>query len=282
MATPEASDYDFLERAQDDLRLRLMGDELLADWGVYAQRDGEIEWDLQRGSMLWAGRDGSDKVGAALVVGMPRVRLEDVQVADPPLEARFPIAIAEAPEMNRGVPGGTGVSSYAAMQRVVQVVNCFQTPGLSGGFYVASEGDIDAALPFELFGGRDDPGWRCIGYTVTAVAAIPTANVERCAKPEVSIADGVATITAADGDAVRYTTDESYPADPLHNPSSTVYGGPFAVAPGAPVRAVAFREGCIESDAAMAVAPAAEPEPLRDIEGDQMRDIEGEGMLGLP
>ena len=240
--------YRLIDRAQDDLFVRLRDDSILGDWGVHKQDDGAIDWEMKRDSLLWRGRDGETESGAAVVVGMPTVGIVPVESGNPPLKLRIPVSIFEAPQINRDPNYGTEITSTQAVGRIIQLINCLQTVGLSGGWYVEQQDAFSAAVPFEITD-ADDDGWRIVGYQLFAVVDVPNESIVQCRIPTITEDGGNVTITAEAGDTIRYTTDESYPS--IEGGTAQDFAAPFPVPGSGVVRALAYRVDCIPSSVAL-------------------------------
>lgn len=257
-------EYGHFKQATEDITMRIKDDDFLASWGVFQERTGELEWDANRENLLWMGKDGASACGAAVVIGRASLRVLNCNTRNPPMEVRIPVTVYEQPEMNRNTDHGTGICVEQAVQRLIQLLECFETHGLSGGFHVAPEERLEEVIPFEFRSQSGDEDWRCCGYTFNLIAAIPNEAVDACTNPVLEITELSTPSPGAShrikitpghpDDVICYTLDGSMPASPETNPQSQIFTNDIITGPTADitqlvVRVVAKREGCIPSDA---------------------------------
>lgn len=220
---------DQLEQDQDDIVARLMADEALASVAVIEQRTGVVESDVEGAIAVGNKRPGgTGKRGLVLVVLMPELTPDAIEVPGPRWTARLTVQVIEHPTLNRGTHG-TGISAETAARRVRQILHQFANG--CGATYAfeslepapVAPGLISYLVGFQRLGGDD------------ALAKVAT--------PRIS-ADGLTvTLTCATaGASILYSIDGTYPTIP--------YTGPFTLDEAATVRAVGSKADTQQSDVA--------------------------------
>lgn len=225
---------NLLLKAKTDVYHRLLSDEGLAFVPILLDDEHDLEDRdaLDRGP----GNERNGKTGACvtvMAVGTPT--LSTGETPSPQMNLTIEIEVVEDVLVNAG-DDGTGWSAAQIAARLVQTLHLSHFDDRFTGLRLADRGGIAELLP-----DPDRVGHR--GYLLRFEASHSSfATVPTCASVAAAVATGNCTLTTAtSGATIYYTLDGSYPGS--GNPAATAYTAPFAVSPGAQVRAAAEKSG---------------------------------------
>lgn len=228
---------DSLTRDQEDFYARLSADPLFSDVKVLEQRKGVVESDIE--VALATLNEKSGKLGAVAIVIMPDLVPSEKATAVPEYRVRAAVQVIAQAILNDG-EDGTGKTAEILARRVRQLFHNF-SGGHGGTFTFAGMEPIQRS-PSEA------------SYVATFTRLARDGDYPRLGQPLITPDEGAApqnvTLTAADGAAIYYTLDGSYPWS--GNDEATLYSAPVAVATAATLRAVAYKDGYQSSDVASA------------------------------
>jgi hypothetical protein len=188
------------------------------------------------------------KAGIAALVLVPEVGAGDVNLPGPQLRVEVVVRVIENPLVNRGANGARVVAEVAAGEVLELLHHWSPRRGM-----LFAPPLRQAMVQVEVQGK--------IAWDVRVESQWPRAVRPALGKPIVTVDEetGLITLAAAEGAAIRYTLDGSYPTG-----ESALYTGPFVAELVGPftVRAVAMLEGFIDSSpVAVGLVGVAVPGP---------------------
>lgn len=225
---------DLLLKIKYDVYHRLLGDEGLATVPILIddEHTAEDRDKLEAGP----GNERAGKTGACItVLAVAVTGLGTGETPTPQMDVAIEIEAVEDVLINASADG-TGINAAEIVARLVQTLHLAHFDDRFTGLRLAEKGPIAELLPE-----ADRVGHR--GYLVRFEASSAMfARVASCNSVAASVAAGLCTLTTGtSGATIYYTLDGSYPGS--GNPSALTYSVPFAVTPGALVRAAAQKTG---------------------------------------
>lgn len=178
----------------------------------------------------------SGKSGLVVLVLFPEITEVEKNLPGPPVLVSVQIQTIEQTTLNRGT-NGTGLRSSSAAVECLRALSQHQT----GNFQLYA-----APSPVKPVQGI------ATGYSSHSVTLLARFEIEPAPKvlgvsPSLNGSDELVLVTATTGAAIRYTTDDSYPAPT--NPDSYLYESPIAgLAIGTIVRSAAYKTDLNPSD----------------------------------
>lgn len=222
---------DHIQNLQDDIYFTLLGDAELAGVSVFRRRtplprdeDGNVVAgdsvmiDDKLDQVLAGVAERGGKVGAAIIVMLPDVKLESIQNAALPMTLKAKVRVVENQLFNEG-ENGTGVSSS---QLALHVMQYLHRRAFRGGNTLRLDRDKpveEVPLPGHIVH-EINMDW---SQVLEAIAKVAT--------PVIAQAGGAITLSCATvGATIRYTLDGSFPGS--GNAQAVIYSAPFTPAPG--------------------------------------------------
>ncbi|MEO0510550.1 MAG: FN3 associated domain-containing protein [Verrucomicrobiota bacterium] len=250
---------DFLICAQDDLEGLLLCDSRLAEVPVLVERKGVTDEDVAQAIGVFNSREGSSKVGLAIIVTMPRID-RDGESAMLLLDNTITIKVFELPIVNMS-ESGHGVSAESTALMVL---------GLVHNWSIAQSRTLNAAQ--NAIEPTDAPEGH-IGYDVNFVWKDGLAALQKTPRPAINYDEesGEVTITCSDQSAVIwYTEDGSFPVSNQgtsieYNQPVTYLGQIVSHEDGVVRHGVAFQAETGTEIRAIAIQPEKLPSNLKAI-----------------
>jgi hypothetical protein len=222
---------------QTDVKARLENDGFFSDLSVLLKRDGVTEHTLK----VELGPDGnakSGKTGACVIIHLPEIAEHEGETPGPMLVVELPIQVFEAPEINNGSVG-TGKSCEQIGLHVINLLHNY-ADNKHGWVMQPAPRPMQAQDP-------DRADW--ISAIVRMQFHSGLTRTSKCGMPLPS-QDGnndIVLTCGTPGAAIWYTLDGSYPGPA--NEEATLYAAPIDPGAATVLRAVAYKDEFIASDA---------------------------------
>lgn len=184
------------------------------------------------------------KSGLAVLVMLPvmKLRADNQSVPGPQMTLTLPIQILENSTINRG-DKGTGISSEELAFTILGLGHLWQPDQAT--LFFAEETPME---PLET----DEEMAADLAYQVNLAAPMGVEPLEKNQTPRLILHEGHCTLIGMPGQTLFYTLDGSLPWE--GNKCAKPYDAPFAVTPGQRIRAAAYSENAVGSDAWEATA----------------------------
>jgi hypothetical protein len=191
-------------------------------------------------SALGALTTQNGKAGLCATILMPLLGTQSPELPGPYLHLKCVIRLQENVMVNMGA-SGTQIACEDAAIAAAQILHLW-TPGATAGILrVAPE----AITPNPAFEGK-------VTYDVLLESELDLECLPKTVQPFISVSEETASITCADPDATIYfTVDGTMPwaGNDTYPSTASLYSNPFSVAPSTLIRAAAFTDGKLGSDA---------------------------------
>ena len=223
-----------------EVAARLNSDDYFADIPVAVADEGNVKQEIARKMALLTAKTRTKGVGVVVLQVVASDEYAGLQFG--PMTLMPSVQVVEQVEINQG-PNGTKKSARQVARRIRDVLKGTGFVGLVKDFRAESP----CIFPVNL---KEDIGDNVRAYQVDfrcieASTEVPQ-QVQMPAFVSQAPTNAVALVSATNGAAIYYTTDNSYPW--AGNAAATLYAGPVTIpAGGVTIRACAYLSGWVAS-----------------------------------